>query len=1322
MRSERVVVDWWLGRMDKGRVGVVGSGIAGVSSAWALAKEGFQVTLLEAGDRLGGHSFTYPGDEASKRPPVDLGFQVFNLTTYPYLTSFFRELGVEHEPSDMSFALSVDGGKTEWASHNLGTIFAQKKNAASPSFLRMIREVLRFGKEAPQVLEQDSPFREKTLGEYLDANGYSERFRKEYLLPTCAAVWSVPNQQMTEFPVVPLIAFMANHHLLDVLGDRPRWRVCSKRSKDYVAKARESLERMGGSVRLNCAVKQVVKSAADAKTVQVVLEESGEELEFDHVVLACHSDTSAKLLEEGCGTAKELALVSKIRYQPNRVLLHTDERQMPRTKSAWASWNVLDQSSNAGPGRESEREICVTYWLNRLQNLPEDAPTLLCTLNPLNEVPKEKVIFETVLDHPVFDLEAIAAQKEINRLQAHERAGRNVWFAGAWLGSGFHEDGIRSAVAIATSLSADGVTPPAWARRVGAPEHPALQLIRGPSPAKTSAQSLGLRVFESLARRGIRKGVFRMVLPDGNDLVFGRASAAVAEARGEPVVTLQVNDLEMLWKTVSKSDIGLGEAYRDKMFETDDLTGLFRILIINSQSLREALDPMGVADSPVMGLLASGAYAVGNAIGALNHMLRDNTVAGSRKNIEEHYDLGNEMYKLFLDESMTYSCGIHSPEFGATDIPEGQKFLPQHEAQLAKLDAIIRRADLQPSDHVLEIGCGWGSFAIRAASTVGCKVTGITISTEQLAEAQARVKAAGLEDKVNLMICDYRKMGILQYNASKGAMMYDHNLAPGHFDKIVSIEMLEAVGHNHLPEYFETVERMLKRDGRAVIQVISIHDDRYAEYCSTSDFIRRFIFPGGHLPSLGAVKWATQETALDLTEVVDIGPDYAITLDLWQERFRENKAKIMALGYPETWYRVFDMYFSYCSAGFSEKYILDYHLTFVNRGKETDTASTEPVTADALAVRFGTTLMPAFMAFLAWVGILSLTTAPAARQTATVVFVAVLFGALISTALPKLDPLMSTLKSREYRRTQSLMVRFSISAFVCVVVVALVAFHDVLYTTQLANSNMAMPAVIPTTQAGELDSHTIVSDTGTASAAIPRVNVSDDIHFCAWGGEEDEEQCQQTKPNASGNQQVDDSSAESQAKGKSRKYFMRSPMHFVVAVLAWCAATRFVLDVTIPNTLHAAAMLVLSILAYWPDTATATSALGLAIVHGVSELHASISAFRKITKQRGYTLAHSWYARLWQLDLFSLVLIRWVPVPFLLFPVILKAPLTVQLPIIAIALRETTVLVRSVMEYLEDKDNCVNTDQLLPGARSKNELINAMTKEEKLLAEPSKCS
>ncbi|GBG24148.1 Sphingolipid C9-methyltransferase [Hondaea fermentalgiana] len=1285
-------------------VAVVGSGIAGLASALCLAQQGCKVTLFEREDRLGGHSLTFPGE--GDRPPVDLGFQVMNNTTYPYLTSLFDSLGVDTEPSDMSFAFSVDDGRVEWSSDAL---FAQPGNARDPAFLYMLREIFRFA-NATEVLDENKKeeFDTMTLGEYLDLRGYSERFRSDYILPTTAAIWSVPNGTMEQHPVKPLVAFMANHHLLAPLGERPRWRVVAQRSEAYVDAIAKELERLGASIQLEAAVKAVrlnKNHGNEAKSggCRITFEQKGKEdaeANFDHVILASHSDVSARILGDGDAEAPYTDLVKRVRYQPNRVILHSDVSQMPRERAAWASWNVLDKraSPDAEGSRPSQnsRDICVTYWLNHLQNLPESAPLLLCTLNPISEPDADKVIFETTLDHPVFDTAAMDAQRQINKAQAQADAGsRSLWFAGAWLGSGFHEDGIRSALAVCKALAG---SVPRWAVQVGAPEHPGLQLIRGPSPSKSVSQRLGLQVFQAVASRGIKRGHLVMMLPDGNDLHFGRESAADAKSRGEPTVRMRIQDLGMLAKCVAESDIGLGEAYMHRMFDVDDLPSLFDVLIVNNQTLRETLNPLGLsANSGLASFAGAVMYCIGNIVEHIRHLGNDNTVTGSRRNIEAHYDAGNSMYKLFLDDTLTYSCGLHRREYGAENAAPGEE-LPLYEAQLAKLDSIIRKADLKSSDHVLEIGCGWGSFAIRAASTVGCRVTGITISTEQLAEAQARVRAAGLEDKVNLMIFDYRKMGVPQRTRAQagkkntgGETFYEQDLAPGHFDKIVSIEMLEAVGHDHLPEYFETVDRMLKPGGRAVIQVISIKDDRYEEYRRTSDFIRRYIFPGGHMPCEASIRWASEETDLLLGNVDDIGPDYAVTLRMWRENFVKNRDAILALGYPETFFRCFEMYFAYCEAGFAQKYIHNYHLTFTKDEKAKSAVRAEEREAES-AARYNRTVIPAVLAIMALIASLSLTLNPLIREVMSILCSALLFTSLIGDFLPRINPAMDTTSRRATRFGKLVGVRLAISLSMCVIVAGLIAFHEVLYTTRLAGSDAYMSF-----DAENVNSEIVADDTGFVN------NLSEGpapvLHFCNW--QSAESSCQ--RPANAVAAAVSTGVAEA-----TGKLYVRSPMHFVVGCLAFASVSRFLLERNLMNALHALALMMLSVLSLSSNAKMSTSALGLAIVHGASELHASISAARTLLGLRGLMWNDSLYRRAWSIDISSMLIIRWVPVPVLLSPVILRAPWPVLLAICMIAVRETSVLIDTLLALKEDYENRLNAADLLDQARNRDEIVNAM--------------
>ncbi|KAG1678525.1 hypothetical protein FOA52_014559 [Chlamydomonas sp. UWO 241] len=759
----------------------------------AACMNGASVTLYERDPVFGGHTLT----DTTSEYPVDLGFQVYNLTTYPNLVGFFDALGVDTQPSDMSFALSMDGGKLEWGSDNLDTVFAQRSNMASPSFLGMLRDVIRFGKEAPKVLEPANAhvYRDMSLGEYLKSKKYSRCFTYNYVVPMCAAVWSVPNANVLTFPVTMLVRFWANHHLLDVF-QRPLWRVVKGRSRTYVKKVVDELP----DCRAGCPVASVVRPKAGESGRAKVTTEAGDTDEFDAVVLATHSDVSMRLLGDDIDR-EEADVLGAIPYNDNDVLLHTDASLMPVNRKTWSSWNLIGRSDAADTSA-----VCVTYWINRLQDLPPGAPDMFVTLNPLHAPAADKVIRTLTLSHPVFSFESVGAQARVAELQGR----RSTFFAGAWCGYGFHEDGIKAAIAATTAMGC--VIP--W-------------VPRSVSPKSTIMQQVYLSAFDRFASATFKRGYLRIILPSGSELTYGSPDGcAVLGAKGEewrgrpaPRATLHVFNFDFFKKAVTRHDTGLGEAYMERDFETNELGGLMAVLLANVEQTEINRSKLGVLNW------------LGDKLLWLAHQRRPNTIEGSRKNIEEHYDAGNDMYKLFLDESMMYSSAIHR---------EGETM---YQSQMNKLDAIIEQAGIQASDHVLEIGCGWGGFAIRAAQTTGCRVTGLTISKEQLAEATARVKAAGLEDRVHLMFCDYRDCP-----------------GEGTYDKVVSIEMIEAVGHEHLVPYFCVIGRMLKAGGKAVLQAISVPDERYQAYCNCGDFIREHIFPGGHLPCIGAMVEAARGT------------------------------------------------------------------------------------------------------------------------------------------------------------------------------------------------------------------------------------------------------------------------------------------------------------------------------------------------------------------------------------------------------------------------------------------------------------------------------
>ncbi len=435
--------------MTRGRrVAVVGSGIAGLAAAQGLSSE-VDVTLFEADRRCGGHAHTVNISLQGESFGVDTGFLVFNDRTYPDLVRLFAELGVDTAPSEMSFSVQAPDDGLEWSGSDLNGVFGQRANLFRPRFLRMLAELLRFNRLATRLAEslasplsdpgafgRDSRWLQQPIGHFLDAHGFSADFRAWYLLPMVACIWSCPAEQMLRFPVATLLRFCHNHGLLQI-RDRPQWMTVRGGSREYV---RRMLARIG-QVRAGCPVRGVQRMPPGHGNAGVwVRTDEGSE-RFDEVVLACHSDQSLALLDDAM--PDERALLSAIRYQPNRAVLHTDERLLPRRARAWSAWNYERCTDSA----QALTGVCLHYLINRLQPLPVDAPVIV-SLNPVRSPDPRLVHGEYDYAHPVFDLGAIAAQQNLPAIQGRS----HVWFCGAWTRYGFHEDGLRSGLAVVRAL------------------------------------------------------------------------------------------------------------------------------------------------------------------------------------------------------------------------------------------------------------------------------------------------------------------------------------------------------------------------------------------------------------------------------------------------------------------------------------------------------------------------------------------------------------------------------------------------------------------------------------------------------------------------------------------------------------------------------------------------------------------------------------------------------------------------------------------------------------------------------------------------------
>jgi predicted NAD/FAD-binding protein len=436
------------------RVAIVGSGIAGLAAAHTLHGLA-DLTLFEAGNYFGGHTHTVdvtlPNSQGTPTTfGVDTGFLVLNERTYPNLLALFSALDVPIAKSDMSFSVQADGaapgGRTlEWSGSNLSSVFAQRRNLANPRFLRMLADIIRFNRIASRLAEKGEDFRESSpllqpLSEFLRAQRFSDEFRDWYFLPMMGCIWSCPTDQMLAFPVATMVRFCHNHGLIQVTN-RPQWYTVEGGARQYVKKIVGRI----ADRRLSTPVLQVLR---DPQGVRIVTE--GQVERFDAVVMACHSDQSLRLLGNGA-SQNEREVLAAIRYQSNRAVLHTDASVLPASPRAWAAWNY-QRASRADV--ESAR-VCLHYLINRLQPLPVAQPVVV-SLNPQREIAPTQVLGEYQYEHPVFDLAAIRAQARVNDMQGQ----RHTWFAGAWTGYGFHEDGLKSGLRAARAIiDAHGLVP-----------------------------------------------------------------------------------------------------------------------------------------------------------------------------------------------------------------------------------------------------------------------------------------------------------------------------------------------------------------------------------------------------------------------------------------------------------------------------------------------------------------------------------------------------------------------------------------------------------------------------------------------------------------------------------------------------------------------------------------------------------------------------------------------------------------------------------------------------------------------------------------------
>ncbi|WDR06039.1 FAD-dependent oxidoreductase [Devosia rhodophyticola] len=413
--------------MTQLNVAVIGSGISGLSTAWLLSRTQ-NVTVFEKDARLGGHTNTVLAATDSGTVPVDTGFIVYNEQNYPNLTAFFDHLGVKTAESSMGFAVSVARGRMEYSGRHLNGLFGQRRNIIRVEHWQLVSDIMRFFREAEaQILTCEDNL---TIGQFLEKFGYSRAFVEDHILPISAAIWSTPARGMLDFPAKSFIEFFANHNLLQV-GNRPKWRTVAGGSREYVTRI---LSERRFATQTSSSITAVVRHSSGAELFFA----DGTRRHFDQVVFACHADQAIKLLADPSDA--ERRILSAFRFTPNRAVLHTDATFMPRRKHLWSAWNYLR-------GDRGDDDLSLTYWMNRLQPL-KTKTDIFVTLNPRRAFAPGTVQRTMDYEHPIFNAAAIRAQSDLWKIQGVQ----NSWFAGAWMGYGFHEDGLQAGLEVAERI------------------------------------------------------------------------------------------------------------------------------------------------------------------------------------------------------------------------------------------------------------------------------------------------------------------------------------------------------------------------------------------------------------------------------------------------------------------------------------------------------------------------------------------------------------------------------------------------------------------------------------------------------------------------------------------------------------------------------------------------------------------------------------------------------------------------------------------------------------------------------------------------------
>jgi len=788
---------------DSKRIAIIGGGISGLSAAYyilRLSKElgkSYSVTIFESLEEIGGHAKTVKVvDDIS----MDIGFMVYNDESYPMLNSLFDDLGVESEGSDMSLCISLDNGNYEWNSNGNGNLKV---------VYEMLSSLPKFHKKALSWFEKvtrdpNDPRRFVTVKEWLIRHGFSNDFGAFYLLPMMSALWSASLTNVLDFPMEHLVGFLKNHCMLQIFN-RPKWKTVKGRSNTYTTAIKQKLESLGASIQLCTPIeslKQFSKTEDKYEYQLFTNEEKQVEGFFDNVIFACHTNTIHNILKssfEGDEIKDLLEPFGDISYADNKMYLHSDPKLMPHYKKNWSSWNVMgsfekmkkwsvqeNQSSmrimegsevgfggtlSSSPSLQENKECYISYYLNKLQNL-QTSKDYFVTLNPPFE-PCE-IHGEYSMSHPQFTLKSSQACQTIRSNQGKQ----GLFYCGAWLGYGFHEDGCRSGVEVAKSFFDSKNEKQVSSISIPNKIPTGFFVKRVKQFVKTSLETICKKIVFVFLRRNIRHGILELHFTDGAIKRFGQVSSSQ-----DYIVKVKVFDDWFFVKTCLEFDLGLARSYmlgyfnvlppsalqdQQDLYKTagcynsilGDEVGLTRLLLLFIRN-RDLLSHTTSSSKPWKNAFST-AVGLPSILTIWNifyyRLFYKNTESGgSLQNIHAHYNLSNQLFQTFLDEkNMIYSSAIYD------HCPVNTRLVNDtlEDAQLRKLDFLLQTANITTQNgsniELLDIGFGWGGLAIRAASKYNCRVTGITLSKEQMAYAENKVAQLKLQHLITFKVIDYR--------------------------------------------------------------------------------------------------------------------------------------------------------------------------------------------------------------------------------------------------------------------------------------------------------------------------------------------------------------------------------------------------------------------------------------------------------------------------------------------------------------------------------------------------------------------------------------